>query len=57
MVDEAAQHRIKAEACRRLADLAEDADSRTMWDERAEYWDRLAAKGIRPPQRQKPSKR
>lgn len=57
MPDEAAQHRIKAEACRRLADLAEDADRRAMWDERAEYWDRLAAKAKKSPQRQKPSER
>ena len=44
MADEVAQRRTKAEACRRLADLAEDASGRAMWDERAEYWERLAAK-------------
>jgi hypothetical protein len=55
MPDEAAQHRIKAEACRRLADLAEDAGRRAMWDERAVYWERLAGKAKKLPQRQKPS--
>ena len=54
MADEAAQHRIKAEACHRLADLAEDVGHRAMWDERAEYWHRLAAKAKKSPQRQKP---
>ena len=51
MADEAAQHRIKAEACHRLADLAEDVGHRAMWDERAEYWHRLAAKAKKSPQR------
>jgi hypothetical protein len=49
MTDEVAQHRTKAEACRRLADLAEDDSRRAMWDERAKYWEQLAAK----PPRQK----
>jgi hypothetical protein len=55
MANEVAQHRTKAEACRRLADLAEDAAWRAMWDERAEYWERLAAKAAKT-QRQHPSK-
>ena len=46
---------MKAEACRRLADLAEDAGRRAMWDERAEYWERLAAKAKTSPRRLKPS--
>ena len=48
---------MKAEACRRLADLAEDASGRAMWDERAEYWERLSAAPKTSPQRLKPSER
>jgi hypothetical protein len=34
----------KAEACRRLADLSEDLERKTLWIERATEWDRLASK-------------
>jgi hypothetical protein len=42
--DNAAQLRLKAEACRRLADLTEDAERKTIWLVRADHWERLAAK-------------
>jgi hypothetical protein len=34
----------KAEACRRLADIAEDQYRGALWIERAAEWERLAAK-------------
>jgi hypothetical protein len=42
--DDVAQLRMKAEACRRLADLTEDAARRTIWLARADHWEQLAAK-------------
>jgi len=42
--DDAAQLGLKAEACRRLADLTEDTARRTVWLERADSLERLAAK-------------
>ena len=44
MSDHPAQLRLKAEACRRLADLAEDAERETLWLIRANNWDQLATK-------------
>ena len=55
MVDEVAQHRLKAEACRRLADLCKDAKPKALWIERADRWEELAAKAVKI-QRQKPPK-
>jgi hypothetical protein len=54
MVDDPAQLRLKAEACRRLADLAEDAQRKALWIERADHWEQLAAKATKRPQQQKP---
>jgi hypothetical protein len=34
----------KADACRRLADLVDDAERRMLWIERATEWERLAAR-------------
>jgi hypothetical protein len=48
MVDEVAQHRLKAEACRRLADLCKDAKPKALWIERADRWEELA-KGRKDP--------
>ncbi len=45
--DNAAQLRMKAEACRRLAELTEDAERNTFWLLRADHWERLAAKAER----------
>jgi hypothetical protein len=39
-----AQLRLKAEACRRLADMFEDADRKVLWNERAAHWEQLAMK-------------
>ncbi|HEY1748284.1 MAG TPA: hypothetical protein VGG11_16150 [Xanthobacteraceae bacterium] len=50
MVDTQADHRMKAEACRRLADLTDDPQRKELWIERADYWERLAAKA---PKKQK----
>jgi hypothetical protein len=49
MLDDPAQLRLKAEACRRLADMAEDAQRKILWIERAEYWDKLAIKTVKQP--------
>jgi hypothetical protein len=53
--DSAAEHRTKAEACRRLAELSEDLERKAMWIERSVYWDELAAKAATQ-ERQKPSR-
>ena len=43
--DDPAQLRLKAEACRRLAEIADDdAERKAIWTERANYWDQLARK-------------
>jgi hypothetical protein len=44
---------LKAEACRRLADRAENEYRKALWIERALYWDQLAAGAMRR-QREKP---
>jgi hypothetical protein len=49
-LDTQADHRMKAEACRRLADLTDDPQRKELWIERADYWERLAAKA---PKKQK----
>ncbi len=45
--EDPAQHRVKAEACRRLADLAEDAERKALWTERADKWEQLARKATK----------
>jgi hypothetical protein len=40
--DELAQLRLKAEACRQLADTSEEAKRKALWIERAEHWEKLA---------------
>lgn len=47
MLDEAAQLRRKAEACRRLADMSEEVERKVIWLERADYWEELAAKAAK----------
>jgi hypothetical protein len=49
MFDEPAQLRQKAEACRRLADMSDEAERRVMWLERAGHWEQLAVKAAKPP--------
>ena len=39
--------RLRAEACRRLAELAGDAERRELWLNRAAEWDRQAVKASR----------
>jgi hypothetical protein len=51
--DEVAEHRLKAEACRRLADLSEEDARKALWIERAGRWEELALKA-RKAKRQKP---
>ena len=40
MFDKAAQLRLKAEACRRLAELCDDAARAVLWLDRADRWER-----------------
>jgi hypothetical protein len=49
--DDLAQLRRKAEACRRLADMSEDAKRKAMWLERADHWEQLAVKAAKHLQR------
>lgn len=42
MPDSPSQLRMKAEACRRLADLADDVDRKDLWLKRADDWEQLA---------------
>jgi anti-sigma factor RsiW len=48
--DELAELRRKAEACRRLAGMDEDAARKALWLERADHWEKLAAKVAQQPQ-------
>jgi hypothetical protein len=41
---EPAQLRLKAEACRRLADMSENVMREALWLDRADYWEQLATK-------------
>jgi hypothetical protein len=52
MSDEAPLLRRKAEACRQLADTAEDESRRGLWIERARHWEQLAAKTANQPKQQ-----
>jgi hypothetical protein len=47
---------LKAEACRRLAELSEDTKRAALWAERAAQWDRLAVKAARWPRQAKHKK-
>jgi hypothetical protein len=55
MLDDPAQLRLKAEACRQLADLTEDWERKAFWKERAEYWEELAVKAAKRPQPARPT--
>ena len=44
----------KAEACRRLADIAEGQYRRALWIERAAEWERLATKATKQPRPSSP---
>ena len=51
MIDDPAQHRLKAEACQRLADMYEDTKNKALWTKRARHWEQLAIeteKQLRP---------
>jgi hypothetical protein len=41
--------RRKAEACRRLADMDQSADRKTLWLKRADQWERLAIEAEKHP--------
>jgi hypothetical protein len=45
---------MKAEACRRLADLAENLEGKATWIERSVYWDDLAVKAAKREKQQPP---
>jgi hypothetical protein len=47
MSDQADHLRLKAEACRRLADLSDDIHRKLLWLERADHWERLAKKAVK----------
>lgn len=42
MFDQSASLRLKGEACRRLADLSDNAERKAVWLKRADEWDELA---------------
>jgi hypothetical protein len=41
-MDQAAELRLKAEACRRLAEIEASDEEKTLWLERAAEWEKLA---------------
>jgi hypothetical protein len=45
--EEPALLRLKAEACRRLADTSEDVMRQALWLDRADHWNQLAKKAER----------
>jgi hypothetical protein len=45
--DEAAQLRLKTEACRRLAELFDDSAREAVWLQRADHWEQLAIKAAK----------
>jgi hypothetical protein len=47
MHDDPAQLRLKAEACRRLAEMTEDEQRKALWIRRATHWDELAAEAAK----------
>ena len=47
MLSDPVQLRLKAEAFRRLADLAEDEQRKAVWIERAHHWEELAARAAK----------
>jgi hypothetical protein len=47
MIDEAAQLRMKAEACRRLAELSDDFAREALWLRRADHWEQLATEAAK----------
>lgn len=57
MIDRAAELRLKAEACRRLAELCDDSAREAVWLERADHWEHLATKAAKgQPRRAVPKK-
>jgi hypothetical protein len=56
MFDDPAQLRLKAEACRRLAAMFEEAERKALWIERADQWERLAVQAEKQPQPPNPPK-
>jgi hypothetical protein len=44
MADKATELRIKADACRRLADMDDNRSQKSIWRERADDWEALATK-------------
>ena len=49
MPDDPALLRLKAEACRRLADMFVEAVRKALWTERADHWEQLATKAEEQP--------
>jgi hypothetical protein len=44
MGEEPGHLRMRAEACRRLADIADDEANKALWLKRADHWEEMAAK-------------
>jgi hypothetical protein len=54
MLDEGpTQLRLKAEACRQLAGIAEDVMRQALWLDRADHWERLAKEAEKRPRTEK----
>jgi hypothetical protein len=46
MFDDVTLLRAKAEACRQLANIAEDEIRKALWLARADYWEKLAVLAV-----------
>jgi len=46
-MDESALLHLKAEACRRLADIEDDLERKALWLNRAEEWEQHATKATK----------
>lgn len=46
MLDDPAEWRRKADACRTLAKLSDTAERKALWLGRAEYWEELALNAV-----------
>ena len=42
MLDDSAELRLKAEACRKLVGMFEEPERKALWIERASHWEQLA---------------
>jgi hypothetical protein len=47
MANDPAEMRQKADACRMLANIAENPERKALWLNRADYWEELAVKAVK----------